>query len=126
MQAYLHQIAVSNANERRNALLRLLNQYPFPVIEEITVIGSYRPRNIRILTCDQAQPRWLVGAHYDSVEGSTGANDNAAAVAILIALLEKHLKQPYLPPTEFVFFDLEEAEMQGSLAYVHEHDLTSI
>lgn len=42
---------------------------------EITLKGTSRPE--RIL---------LVGAHYDSVRGSPGANDNASGVAVLIEL----------------------------------------
>ena len=30
------------------------------------------------------QPHFLIGAHYDSAEGTPGADDNASAVALLL------------------------------------------
>jgi hypothetical protein len=56
----------------------------------------------------QTQGILLVGAHYDSVLGSPGANDNATGVAILLEM-SRTLKQDILPkPLRFVAFVNEE------------------
>ena len=50
----------------------------------------------------------VVGAHYDSVTGSPGANDNASAVAVLLALAEHFGDQPQPKTIRFVAFANEE------------------
>lgn len=59
----------------------------------------------------------LVGAHYDSVRGSPGADDNATGVvvALEVARLLGDLKT--LRPLRIVLFDQEEAGLVGSYAY---------
>ena len=54
------------------------------------------------------QPPVLLGAHYDTVWGTPGADDNAAGVAILLAVAEDIRNQ--LPDRDvlFAFFDAEE------------------
>ncbi|MEL6351798.1 MAG: M28 family peptidase [Cyanobacteria bacterium J06627_28] len=57
----------------------------------------------------------LVGAHYDTVPGSPGADDNASGVAVLLTLAA--LAQSLKPkrPIHFVAFDLEEYGLTGSM-----------
>jgi hypothetical protein len=67
-------------------------------------------------------PRWVLGAHYDTVQGSPGADDNGTGVAALLALAEGYAGGK--PPIEWVFFDQEEQGLLGSLAYVDRLRLT--
>ena len=50
----------------------------------------------------------VVGAHYDTVPGSPGANDNASAVAVLLALAEHFRDKPQARTLRFVAFVNEE------------------
>ena len=50
----------------------------------------------------------LLGAHYDAVEGTPGADDNAVAVAILLDIAEKLEPHPLRRTIIFAFFDAEE------------------
>ena len=65
----------------------------------------------------------VVGAHYDSVEGSPGANDNASGVAVLIELARALRERPAARPIRFVAFANEEppyfntGDGMGSVAY---------
>ncbi|MCA9548235.1 MAG: M28 family peptidase, partial [Myxococcales bacterium] len=59
----------------------------------------------------------LVGAHFDTVAGSPGANDNATGVAAALALAALY-RAPTPRGLRLVFFDLEEAGLAGSKAYV--------
>lgn len=61
-------------------------------------------------------PPVLIGAHYDSVPGSPGADDNASAVAVLLELSRMLSEEPLRLPVWLVAFDLEEWRMQGSKA----------
>ncbi len=58
----------------------------------------------------------LVGAHYDTVPGSPGADDNASGVAVLLALAELMSANPPRRTIHWVAFDLEEYGLVGSTA----------
>ncbi|WNZ25063.1 M28 family peptidase [Leptolyngbya sp. NK1-12] len=60
----------------------------------------------------------LLGAHYDTVELSPGADDNATAVATLLEAARLLGKLPTARTLQLVFFDLEEQGLFGSQAFV--------
>jgi len=65
--------------------------------------------------------RIIVGGHYDAVPNSPGANDNGAAIAIILNLI-KHLKDiEHNYRIEFICFDHEERGLLGSREYVKRH-----
>ncbi|HEY9703177.1 MAG TPA: M28 family peptidase [Allocoleopsis sp.] len=59
----------------------------------------------------------LIGAHYDSVPGSPGADDNASGVAVLLELARAIALNPSNYPIQLVAFDLEEYGLIGSNEY---------
>jgi len=64
----------------------------------------------------------LIGAHYDSVLGSPGANDNGSGVAALLALARHFAGKPAQQTLRFVAFVNEEppyflSEQMGSFVY---------
>lgn len=66
-------------------------------------------------------------AHHDAVPGSPGANDNAAAVAVLLHLLERI--EPDLPSglrVRFLFTGEEERGYLGARAWVKDRPLDAI
>jgi Zn-dependent M28 family amino/carboxypeptidase len=63
------------------------------------------------------RPPILIGAHYDTVPGSPGADDNATGVAVLLELARSFAAQPIRYPVQCVAFDLEEYGLVGSTAY---------
>ncbi|MEL6131067.1 MAG: M28 family peptidase [Cyanobacteria bacterium J06627_3] len=56
----------------------------------------------------------LVGAHYDSVAGSPGADDNASAVAAALEVARLFANYPTDKTLEVVFFDQEELQPEGA------------
>ena len=68
----------------------------------------------------QAGPPVLVGAHYDSVPGSPGADDNASGLAVMLELARILVAEPPLHPAWLVAFELEEWGMVGSRALAAE------
>lgn len=50
----------------------------------------------------------VVGAHYDTVVGTPGADDNASGVAVLLELARIHSKSEFARTVRFVAFTLEE------------------
>jgi Zn-dependent M28 family amino/carboxypeptidase len=61
-------------------------------------------------------PPILIGAHYDTVPASPGADDNATGIAVLLELAKAIATQPAQRPIRLVAFDLEELGV-GSKAY---------
>ena len=66
----------------------------------------------------------VVAAHYDTVYGSPGANDNASAVAAVLALARRFAGREVDRTLRFVFFVNEEppffqTEQMGSLVYAN-------
>ena len=64
----------------------------------------------------------VIGAHYDSVFGSPGANDNGSGVAAMLALARRFAGKPAGQTLRFVAFVNEEppyfqTEQMGSLVY---------
>lgn len=66
----------------------------------------------------------LVGAHYDTVPGSPGADDNASGVAVMLECARVLSTIERTRPALFVGFDAEEGQpeigLHGSTAYVRE------
>lgn len=68
------------------------------------------------------EPRYLVGAHLDTVPGSPGANDNASGIAALLELARLAAAAPAQPRVVFIAFGGEEPRRPrgshfGSRAY---------
>lgn len=55
----------------------------------------------------------LIGAHYDAVPGSPGADDNATGVAVLLEMAKAFHEQPARSPIRLVAFDMEEIYTQS-------------
>ncbi len=55
----------------------------------------------------------LVSAHYDTVPGSPGADDNASGVAAMLECARVLASAPIQRTVEFVAFDMEESQPEG-------------
>jgi Zn-dependent M28 family amino/carboxypeptidase len=60
----------------------------------------------------------LVGAHYDTVAGSPGADDNASGLVVLLEIAERLSAVPLSRPVWLAAFCLEEQGLLGSAAFV--------
>lgn len=64
----------------------------------------------------------VVGAHYDSVQGAPGANDNASGSATLLELARVLSKEKLHHDVRVIFFGAEEIGLVGSARYVQSMD----
>src|SRR5688572_7217766 len=71
---------------------------------------------VRLGSTADARPVFLVGAHYDSVPGAPGADDNASGVAALLEIARLLAGRRPAAPIVLAAFDLEEAGFLGSTA----------
>ncbi|MFZ9739686.1 MAG: M28 family peptidase, partial [Prochlorotrichaceae cyanobacterium] len=92
-----------------------LEQQTFPDGENIIARKTWGTE------ADQPAQRWIVGAHYDTVKSTPGADDNGTGVAVLLELAHIFAEVSWDAPEpvslELIFFDREEAGLQGSFAY---------
>ena len=73
-----------------------------------------------IVRMGSSPPAMIVGAHYDAVETSPGANDNGGGVAVLLMLIAKLRTHGWNQTVDFAFFDQEEVGLIGSAVYVRQ------
>ena len=62
-------------------------------------------------------PPLLIGAHYDTVSGSPGADDNASGLVVLLEVASRLRARPLARPVWLVAFCLEEQDRLGSQAF---------
>jgi Zn-dependent M28 family amino/carboxypeptidase len=108
-----HYVAERQANVRaRDMLLRLLHDFGYT----LHLVGSYD--NIMVTSGGPTEgPYLLLGAHYDSVPGTPGADDNASAVAACLECA-RLLRNRSIPGTMIVLFNREEDGLLGSREFV--------
>jgi Zn-dependent M28 family amino/carboxypeptidase len=75
-------------------------------------------RNVVALPPKVSSPLVLVGAHYDSVGGCAGADDNASAVAAMLACAKACSTRKPAPSVCFASFNREEDSLLGSRDFV--------
>ena len=84
--------------------------------------GTYRnviaslPASPRTDT-EEDTPPLIVAAHYDTVPGSPGADDNASGLAVMLEVARSLRGVPQRRSLRFIGFCLEEQDQLGSLAY---------
>lgn len=76
------------------------------------VIGTVQPASVH----GDLSPL-ILGAHFDTVERSPGADDNASALAVLLHVARQVRDMKLARPLRFIAFNLEEDNLQGSSAY---------
>jgi hypothetical protein len=97
----------------------------FSVSEQDYQYYDQRVTNVlaRAPTAAGASAYYLVGAHYDTVPGTPGADDNASAVAVMLELARRLRHERVKAPVLFAAFTLEEPPAyltghQGSRMFV--------
>jgi Zn-dependent M28 family amino/carboxypeptidase len=81
-----------------------------PVLDSENVIAALPGRG-------HPEQVFVVGAHFDSVAGSPGADDNASGVSALLELAQVLVGASFDATIEFVAFGLEEDGLVGSTHY---------
>lgn len=107
-----HYVAERKANVRaRDLSLRMLRSFGYtPHLQ-----GAFD--NIVAVSGEEEGPFLLLGAHYDSVPGTPGADDNASAVAVCLECA-RLLREHEIGSTMIVLFNREEDGLLGSREFV--------
>jgi Zn-dependent M28 family amino/carboxypeptidase len=136
---------VSDIENRLTAHLQTLvgERHPFSAAHHLLQAESYLSRQLRecglavdlhpfqawgqryhnvvatVAGGNQAPPL-IVAAHFDTVEQSPGADDNASGLAVLLEVARLVQKMDLVRPVRFIAFNLEEENLLGSSAYATE------
>ena len=109
------------AGNEGGPLLEQLQNAPLDAVIEVnTEERTVKGYNIIAHLEGVAQPRILLGGHYDSVTDSPGANDNASGTAVVLAIARQLSNTPLARQAWFIAFDGEEDGLHGSRAFVRE------
>ena len=65
----------------------------------------------------QSAPPLILAAHFDTVQGSPGADDNASALAVMLQIARRVRAMQLARPIHCIAFNLEEENLLGSSAY---------
>lgn len=99
--------------ERFSALGLAISSHHFPragtTYRNVIATTTYDP--------GLATPPLVLAAHYDTVVGSPGADDNASALAVLLDVAYQLTGRALSRPVQFIAFCLEEEDLFGSRAY---------
>ncbi len=99
----------------------LLNQAGERAVLDVRIVTEeVQGRNV-IAKRNSANPLAIVGAHYDSVPGSPGANDNASGTVAVLELARQMANSPLSEHIWFIFFDGEEDGLWGSRRFVEQN-----
>jgi Zn-dependent M28 family amino/carboxypeptidase len=116
-----------NLEAAASYVLKELEKIGYRVLEQVYSIGDKKFRNIIAEKEGLQQPDEvvIVGAHYDSVMGSPGADDNASGVAALLELARLVFGLDLKKTIRFIAFTNEEppffqTDQMGSRVYVKE------
>jgi hypothetical protein len=114
--ALSQQIGERNLNhyDRLEAAATYIRQYleqqEYRVEEQDFTVQGKTCRNLYAVLegSDKAKPVLVIGAHYDSVAGSPGADDNGSGVAAVLELARIMKNEPIARSIVFAFFTNEE------------------
>jgi len=123
----------SATQEEMKAAAFLIDRFTeFGYSPEVQTFGLWvgasvrKTRNIILELPGRGEGVVILGAHYDTVPDSVGANDNASGVSVLLALAERLARPPWSNQMasifpfslRFIAFGSEETGLDGSLYYV--------
>lgn len=117
----------SSLDASRQFIREYFSEYGHDPVEQVYSIDGSEVANIsvEIPGFDQPQNIIVIGAHYDTVENTPGADDNASAIAVMLELYRLLARYQYKKTVRFVAFTLEEppffaTDFMGSMVYAEQ------
>ena len=125
MMKYVKLLEGKDDLERKNTIIDVLNRKGYNhKLEKYNFSGQTKD-NI-IISLGRGKKEILIVTHYDVVEKSPGANDNASTIAVIFDLLKKLKNYDPINKIKFIIFGDEEKDCIGSRAYIKKHSIKNI
>lgn len=115
----VERIAKLDKRDRLDGIITILNEkgLPYEIVHQKS--SNHWTDNIVIpINRKCSDKRFVIAAHYDNIQGSIAANDNASGDAVLINLAYSMLRMELKVNYDIVFFDREEYVDRGSEQYI--------
>ena len=86
-------------------------------VRDVIDLGGLEVANLEVVFPGTELPDEIIvlGAHYDTVTDSPGANDNASGVAVLLAVARRLRAEPMARTVRLLFFVNEESPFTGGV-----------
>ncbi|HDP80010.1 MAG TPA: M28 family peptidase [Spirochaetes bacterium] len=99
-----------NLGESERFIINRFSQHVYPVLEEEYYVNDSRVANIiaEIPGYERPERIIVIGAHYDTIEDTPGADDNASGIAALLEIYRLMAPLRCRRTIRFVAFTLEE------------------
>ena len=111
--------AVSQEDGDRLEALLAANASSAPISVNLKLLYGQDPsQNIIAVKPEQGAGVVILGAHYDTVPGIAGANDNASGTAVLLTMARELSQQSFPFELRLIAFGSEELGLLGSRHYV--------
>lgn len=107
--------------QRQEVVDYLLRAMATAGLEEVGALAASDGSRLRNLTGalpGRGSAEILLSAHYDTVEGSPGAVDDASGCAVILAAVADLERAPLRHTVRVLFFDGEEQQLAGSRSWV--------
>ena len=115
-----------NLERSKQYIIDYFTRYGVVPEQETYTAAGMRVSNIiaEIIGTERTDAIILVGAHYDTIEDTPGADDNATGVAALLELFRLLSRYRFKKTVRFVAFTLEEppffsTKLMGSMVHAH-------
>ena len=109
---------VIRAKDAHNLVLQNPSDITLTIIQNE---GKKKSQNVVATIPGKSKKIIGFSAHYDSVEFSSGAYDNATGSTAIIELMEYYIANPHDRTLKFIWFGSEEVGLLGSKHYVEKH-----
>lgn len=117
MIEHLRRLAVKDKRERLHILMDILRECGLDYNHYHRFYDGEPTDNI-VISFGKEGKIFTMGAHYDNVPGSCGANDDMSGVCILIDLARRMKEAGETRRIDICFFDWEEKRARGSKLYL--------
>jgi len=125
MMEYIKLLEGKEDLERKKIIIDILNKKGYKYELEKYTYAEQTKENI-IIPLGDGEKEILIVTHYDVVEGSPGANDNASTIAVIFDVLKKLKNYKPKNKIKFIIFGDEENDCVGSKSYVEDHGIRNI
>lgn len=121
-----HANGFPHLEDSRNLLEQHFENHGLQMIEDEWEVNGFNAKNIigKIRGKSDAPMVYILDGHYDTVNDSPGADDNASAIAGVMEAVRILSNYGFEHEVKFIGFDLEEEDLLGSLHYVGENLIT--
>jgi len=122
-----HVSCISSLNQAANYINKIMTQYHLPPQRQTYLVENNPVCNLIVEKTGWKYPEeiFVIGAHYDTVFDSPGADDNASGVAAVLELLRMLRDYANQRTLRFIAFTLEEppffdTDLMGSTVYARQ------